>query len=104
MPGHREDLSVTNAEANPDLTPGFTYEEMKRDLWDDIDSCLNLIQDRQPGDIDINQMMEHTHKSSDYARVKMHELEMTGKWMYIDVYDPVIKNRRKVIRKVENTA
>lgn len=80
-------------------------DEKKNAIWDEIDSCLNSTPERQPGDIDANQMVEHLKElggacSSDYARKKMINMAATGKWKYIDVYDPAIKNIRKVIRPV----
>lgn len=75
--------------------------DQKDVMWAEIDECLEVIETRLPGDIDVNQMTEHFGKSYDYARTQMLKLAATGKWHYIIVYDPVIKNRRNVLRKIE---
>lgn len=80
-------------------------DEKKNAIWDEIDECLHSTPERQPGDIDLSQMMEHFREaggacSSEYARKQMLKLAATGKWEYIVVYDHTIKNTRSVIRPV----
>lgn len=86
---------------------GNLTDKQKDAIWEDIDECLNSSKERQPGDIDKDQMIEHLKEigspcSRHYARTKMIELAATGKWEYIKVYDHNLKNIRSVLRKVKN--
>ncbi|MDD5517872.1 MAG: hypothetical protein PHV98_00790 [Candidatus Omnitrophica bacterium] len=108
MSRNREDLSATAIKGDQDLNPGFTYEEMQRDLWNEIDQCFPAIEYRQEGDIDKRQYRAHLiargeNLSDETIRERMFAMGEQSGWQYLEVYDPSIKRKIKVLRKIDDT-
>ena len=101
MPDRREDLPITGTETDEDLKPAFTYEELQKELWADIDAVFS-VPPRMPGDIDCRQIMEHYGLTETGARSRMAQLVHSGNWEYLTVQDDMSANgKRKVVRKVK---
>lgn len=60
MPNDREDLPITESEYNSDLKPGFTFEEMKSELWGVIEEYHdeNHGSPKLPGDIGTKEIVQ----------------------------------------------
>lgn len=102
MPGHREDLSASDAESDPDLKPGFTYEEMKRDLWEEIEKHYPKVEYYQEGDISMSDIKERYKCGKETASKMMDELASKGLFIRLTVRRPGKTQAISVIRKVKN--
>jgi len=71
------------------------------DIWADIDAAFAL-PEREPGDIDIAQLMTHYGLSRTGSNSRMEALKRTGNWEILIVKDDISGNgRRKIVRKVK---
>jgi hypothetical protein len=95
-----KDLSPSRSKTDKDLTPDFTYEELQKEIWADIDSKFALPV-RMSGDIDVTQIMERYGGHENTARGRMKALVATGEWEFVIVADESTnRGRRKIIRKI----
>lgn len=101
MSRNRKDISPADAESDTDISlqPGFTYEEMKRDLWGELDLLVGKIPIIQTGDITIEDFAKRYSISMETARHKMYKIaETNNSWEFIEVKNE--QNRTiKVLRK-----
>ena len=101
MPDRGKNLPTAGTKADEDLKPGFTYEELQREIWADLDA-IYAVEERLPGDLDYHDFMEHYGLSQNGARARMDGLVASGAWQYVTVREP--RNdagKIKVIRRVK---
>jgi hypothetical protein len=96
-----KDLSITRTEDDQDITPDFTYEELQKEVWADLDEIFDLPV-RKPGDIDVEQFSSRYGLHQNTAWSRMRKMVATGKYQFVVVKDDSSNSRRrKVIRKIK---
>jgi len=106
MHTNRKNLPTTDADSDSDLTPGFTYQEMKDDLWSPIDDYYNKTRGnpRFSSDIDIRQIIQrYAEKGSIIGQRQalniMDSIASKGIFEKIKVWDEISNREISVLRK-----
>jgi hypothetical protein len=77
----RKTVPVAGSEADPDLKPDFSFEE----LWAEIDREFGKYEERQPGDIDYHDIVERYGITENSAHNRMNKLVKSGKYRFVKV-------------------
>jgi hypothetical protein len=95
-----KDLSATRTEDDQDLKPDFTYEELQKEIWADLDAIFDYPV-REPGDIDADQISTHYGVHQNTARGRMERMVASGEYEFVIVQDETSgTGRRRIIRKI----
>jgi hypothetical protein len=74
----------------------FSHEELIKEMLKEIGEYGS--ENRQAGDIDVNQIAEASKRSYSTASFIMKKLAATGKYRILKVYDPQSNSIKRVLR------